>query len=277
MRTLLLAALLAASSTADAIVIRDDVEDGKYLAAASSIPALGDYPGEGHGVLIAPQWVITVAHVASMHTGREITINGVSRKVQSTVIHPGYRALPDALVEEALATGDSSKAMAFLASSDDVALVKLEEPVTDAEPMPLFSGNDEVGKTVQLIGKGATGKGSNGEVADGPHRTTLRRAFNVISSADRRWISYTFDTPETAVPLEGITGSGDSGSPVLIETNGRWQLAGLAAWKTVQGIVGANRRGRYGDGGNNVRISQYIEWIEEVMVAKTSEQASAGR
>ncbi|MBA2270220.1 MAG: trypsin-like serine protease [Chthoniobacterales bacterium] len=268
MKHYLLLALAAVSSTAGAVVIRDDVEDQNYQIPASAIPALADFPGEGHGALIAPQWVITVAHVASPHSVKEITINGLPRRVQSTVIHPGYRALPDALVKEALASGDASKAMAFLASSDDIALVKLVEAVTDVKPIPLFRGNDEIGKTVQLIGKGATGTGSAGEMLHGPHRTTLRRAFNEISSASERWISYTFDPPETALPLEGITGSGDSGGPVLIRKNRQWQLAGLASWKSVQGDVGAYRPGRYGDGGNNVRISSYIAWIESVMFSK---------
>ena len=276
MKHYLLLALVAASSTAGAVVIRDDVEDRKYQVPASVIPALADFPGEGHGLLIAPQWVITVAHVASPHSVRAVSINGVSRAVESIVVHPGYRALPDALVKEALATGDAAKAMAFLASSDDIALVRLAEPVTDVRPISLFRGNGEFGKTVQLIGKGATGSGAAGEAPHSPHRTTLRRAFNVVSGADNRWISYTFDPPGNALPLEGITGSGDSGGPVLIKVRGRWQLAGLAAWKTVQGDVGAYRPGRYGDSGNNVRLSRYVTWIERVMAGKSAEHVRPG-
>lgn len=115
-------ALIATSCCADAVVIRDDVKDSRYRVPASSLPALADSPCEGHGLLIAPQWVLTVAHVASPNAVQEITIDGLRRKVKNTIVHPGYRALPGALAKEALASGDSSKAMAFLAASDDIAL-----------------------------------------------------------------------------------------------------------------------------------------------------------
>ena len=62
MPRLLLLALLIVSFSASAIVIRDDVDDSKYRVPASEVLALVDLPGEGHGVLIAPQWVITAAH-----------------------------------------------------------------------------------------------------------------------------------------------------------------------------------------------------------------------
>src|SRR3546814_1380005 len=59
-------ALLAISSTASAVVIRGDVDDAEYRIPAAAFPALADMPGEGHGVLIAPQWVVTAAHAAPM-------------------------------------------------------------------------------------------------------------------------------------------------------------------------------------------------------------------
>ena len=65
MNRILLLALLAASSSANAIVTRHDREDAKYRVSASELPALADMPGEGHGVLIAPQWVVTAAHAVT--------------------------------------------------------------------------------------------------------------------------------------------------------------------------------------------------------------------
>jgi secreted trypsin-like serine protease len=91
----------------------------------------------------------------------------------------------------------------------------------------------------------------------------LRCAHNVITGADNRWISYTFDSPASALPLEGMTGSGDSGGPVLVEEEGQWKLAGLASWTYVQGDI--HRTGRYGDGGYSIRISRYAEWIESIV------------
>lgn len=62
LRSLLLGFTLLVASSAQAIVIRHDVDDGRYRIPASDFPALADMPSEGHGVLIAPRWVITAAH-----------------------------------------------------------------------------------------------------------------------------------------------------------------------------------------------------------------------
>lgn len=261
--------LLATSSTASAVVIRGDVVDAKYRIPASVFPALADMPGEGHGVLIAPQWVVTAAH-ASAHAGHGegITIGGVARRVERVITYPGYKSLPDALVKEALASGDISKVHAFLASSDDIALIKLASPVKDVIPVALYRGKNEIGKTIELIGKGATGNGIAGQVPHGSHRTILRRAFNVVTSADARYLWYRFDPPPSGLRLEGIAGSGDSGGPVLIVDKGRKQLAGLGSWNKY--APGHALPGLYGQLGFNVRISNYIEWIESVMSAHAS-------
>lgn len=269
MRCLILVALLAATSTASAIVIRHDVDDAGYRVAGSEFPALADMPGEAHGVLIAPQWIVTAAHTLAGPV-KEVTLNGVRREVERVVVHPGYKTFPASLIEQAFESGDASRAMEFQASNMDIALVKLAMPVTDVAPAILYQGNDEVGRLVKLLGKGATGNGANGENPHGPHRAGLRRAYNTITSADARWLGYVFDAGSGAHALEGIGGSGDSGGPVLIEVDGRWQLAGLAAWKLVQGNAAAFRPGIYGQTSYNVRLSGYSGWIEAVMSSGAS-------
>ena len=280
MRHLRAFALLAIPFTASSIIIRSDVKDANYRVPASEFPALVDMPGEGHGVLIAPRWVVTAAHAAPMQ-GMEgdVTIGGVARKVERVVTYPGYRRLPDSLIKEALASGDFSKAHAFLASSDDIALVELASPVTDVTPVPLYRGNREVGMTVELVGKGATGNGADGQDPHGPHRTVLRRAFNVIVGADARYVWYRFDPPPSALPLEGATGSGDSGGPLLIGDRNSRQLVGLASWNKYppgHPFLSTYAPGRpfveglYGEIVYGVRISGYVHWIEGVISASAS-------
>src|SRR3546814_13264145 len=78
----LLLALLAISSTASAVVIRSDVDDVRYQVPESAFPALADMPGEGHGVLIARQWVVTAAHAAPMQgMVADVNIGGVARRL----------------------------------------------------------------------------------------------------------------------------------------------------------------------------------------------------
>lgn len=267
----LLLALLAVSSTVGAVVVRSDVDDANYQVPASAFPALADMPGEGHGVLIAPQWVVTAAHAAPMQgVEADVTIGGVARGVECVIPHPRYTRMPDALVKEALAFGNPSGIHAFLASSDDIALIRLASPVNDVAPVPLYRGSDEVARIVRLVGKGATGNGADGQIPHGSNRTILRRAFNAITGAGDRYLWYRFDPPPAGLPLEGMLGSGDSGGPLIIEDNGTRQLAGLGSW--IRGAPDqaldpdrALDAGLYGQVVYNVRISRYIEWIESVM------------
>lgn len=277
MKHFFLVAWLAISSTASAVVIRGDVEDAKYRIPASAFPALVDMPGEGHGVLIAPQWVVTAAHAAPMQGMEgEVLIGGVLRKFNRVVTYPGYQRMPDPLVQDALASGDLSRVHAFLASSNDIALVELASPITDVAPIALYRGSDEVGMTVQLVGKGATGNGVEGQDSHGSHRTVLRRALNVIVGTDARYVSYRFDSPPSALPLEGISGSGDSGGPLFIADGSSMRLVGLASWGKYpaghpfwNGYVpgGPFVEGLYGQIVYGVRISRYIRWMEGVIAA----------
>lgn len=259
---LLLAALPFA---AGAIVIRDDVEDGRYRIQRSDFPALADMPGEGHGVLIAPRWVLTAAHAAPMEgMGATIAINGNAYGVERVFLHPGYRRMPEALGKEAMATGSPSRIHAFLAASDDIALIKLAAPVTDATPVALYRGSAEVTQVAVLMGKGATGNGAVGQLPDAPHRTSLRRAHNTITGGNQRYLWYRFDPPPQGLPLEGVLGSGDSGGPLVVNDHGTWQLVGLGSWITAV-PEHALEAGFYGQMVHNVRVSRYVDWIEAVM------------
>jgi len=259
--------LLAISLPAYAIVTRHDVDDSKYRVAATEFPALADLPGEGHGVLIAPQWVVTAAHAVTWQTEiKQIVLNGKARDVEKVIVHSGYKKLPKDLIDQAVKTGDATRIVDFLASQDDIALIKLAAPVSDVIPSKLFSGNDELGKTVELLGKGATGTGLTGQEVNASHRADLRRAYNKIVDVKDRWICYVFDKPPSGLAIEGISGDGDSGGPVLIKVDGKWQLAGLASWKKHgQDNALILHAGFYGQKNYNVRISHYTGWIEDQM------------
>jgi secreted trypsin-like serine protease len=268
---LFLLALLIFSSSASAIVVRDDVEDAQYRVAASEFPALVDMPGEGHGVLIAPQWVVTAAHAITWQSDlRQVTIDGVSRDVERVVIHPGYVKPTQSLLDQALATWDWTLFRAQLASSDDIALLKLAQPVADVSPVAIHERDDEYGRIIKIIGKGATGDGATGYEFNSSHRTELRRAYNQVTSAHGRWFCYRFDKPSDALSLEGGSASGDSGGPVLIQvgkdgTGKDWVLAGLTSWADPQSHIRVP--GRYGQFTCNVRLSHYGDWIESVVSA----------
>lgn len=260
-------ALAALPLAAGAVVIRHDVDDARYRIEGSEFPALADMPGEGQGVLIAPQWVLTAAHAAPMEgMGQTIAINGKDYGVERVIVHPGYRRMPEALGKEALATGSPAKIHAFLAGSDDIALIRLAAPVNDVQPVSLYRGSAEVTQAAALIGKGATGNGAIGLVPGGPHRTSLRRAYNAITGGNDRYLWYRFDAPPQGLPLEGVLGNGDSGGPLVIGEHGAWQLVGLGSWISAV-PEHALEAGFYGQVVHNVRVSRYVGWIESVLGA----------
>jgi secreted trypsin-like serine protease len=93
----------------------------------------------------------------------------------------------------------------------------------------------------------------------------VRRAYNLVTSAHERRFCDVFDAPSSTLPLEGKTGSGDSGGPVLVDVDGQWALAGLVAWGFIQCEVRSMRPGLYGQLTCNGCVGHDADWIKSVM------------
>ncbi|HEX5237179.1 MAG TPA: trypsin-like serine protease [Sphingomicrobium sp.] len=243
------------------IVIRHDVPDSRYRVSDNYFPPLADLPVEGHAVLISPCWLVTAAHAVTWQKTpiSEVSIVGRQRAVKRLVVHPLYHRPPQA------GRGDAAPLMKFLLKDPDIALIELAAPVRDVRPALPYRDGSENGKIAEIIGKGVSGNGLIGEQPGGSHRTFLRRAFNRITSAKGRWITYRFDRGSNALPLEGMQASGDSGGPLLIKDHGQWKLAGLTSWKFVQGDLANFRPETYGQVNYDVRVAFYRKWINSVI------------
>lgn len=255
-RLLLTTALTLCSYSSFAIVTKHDIDKAEYIA--KSVPDfLIDMPGEGHGVLIEPNWILTVAHlIFADYTDREINIHGKTFIIEKVIIHSNATKPNSKLFE-----GDAKPLMDFMKTTSDIALIKLKENVKHVTPIALYSSTDELNKEIIAFGRGSTGNGVDGSIFETKREKVLRTMSNKIDLVEGNWISIKLDQGINATRLEGIDGSGDSGGPLIIKQNGKPYLAGMFSWDHVEGDLKSFKHGLYGGRSYQVRVSSYLDWI----------------
>lgn len=229
---------------ANGIVIRHDVDDAKYLAKQQDFPPLATFYIDGaHGTLIKPNWIVTAAHATfCVKTGSFVSLAGKTRKVANVYVNPDYTP----------------------GKSHDIALIQLQEKVTDVTPAKVYSNNDEQGKNIWFIGIGGTGNGLTGETIDNAaNKGVLRKAQNTIVEANGPLIKFKFDKGDNALPLEGVSGGGDSGGPAYIKNNEGFAVLGISS--RPEGSF-ANI-GEYDITEVYSRLSYFSAWIKQVIEA----------
>ncbi|RYV01660.1 peptidase S1 [Shewanella sp. OPT22] len=242
----ILLSLSVISLNVRAIVIRDDVADKKYLADSNDFKALATFYIDGaHGTLIKPNWVLTAAHTTfCLQEGSNISINDQLIPIEQVYIHNDYQP----------------------GISHDIALLKLSRPIIEVEPATVYSKNDEQGKSVWFIGVGGTGNGLTGQTVDNyDNAGVLRKAQNVVESVDNALIKFKFDSGVNALSLEGVSGSGDSGSPAYFTEDNKTYIIGISSR-----VEGGNI-GKYGITEVYSRVSFFEPWIKSVI---NSDEAS---
>jgi secreted trypsin-like serine protease len=246
-QVIVLCAFIALS--AEAIVIRHDVDDAQYLAKPADFPALATFYIDGaHGTLIEPKWVVTAAHATfCVIPGSLVKINGVARSIKQLYVHKNYTP----------------------GKSHDIALVELHEPVLDVKPAILNKSEHEQGKNVWFIGIGGTGNGLAGETIDNAKNNgVLRKSQNTIVKADGPLIKFVFNQGENALPLEGVSGGGDSGGPAFIKNNDHFTLLGISS--RPEGNFSAI--GVYGIKEVYSRVSYFQTWISSIIAGDRPNQ-----
>lgn len=164
------------------------------------------------------------------------TEEGTARVAVKTTINPLYAETTDELN----------------AGSYDLAVVELDGPIEDSGEAPvLYDSSDEFGFECVVVGYGTRGTGQFGEdpkFNSGVDKAAFTNKIDFVETPDDesqnnrlaidldrpggRVISELAGSDEDEEPvdaLEGISGGGDSGGPMWIQTEGGWRIVGLVS------------------------------------------------
>lgn len=234
------------------VTIREDQPDQSYLdlGASPDYASVGTFSSglTGCGTLIAPDWVLTAAHLFLASSG-SFTINGATYAADQLIKYPDYQS------------GHELQGY-------DIGLAHLTAPVSGVTPATRYSASLEPVYVMTFVGFGMTGTGLTGaRKAD-----SNKRAFQNMADGDfgnpAVLLGSDFDNPNsqadnvfgdsTPLPLEGCVAYGDSGGGVFLTVDSQTYLGGVISFVAA---TDGNANSDYGDLTGFGRVSAYNDWI----------------
>ena len=237
----------------------------------AGVASLSVGTGTYSATLIAPNYILTAAHVVAGATLDSVTFNlnfggDLTQRIGAAevFIHPDYH-------------GFNSPNL-----NDDLAIIRLANPVPAG--VPIYGLQHDAfapGTTLTFVGYGASGTGNTGATI--PANPAIKRTGQ--NNADRFALDdegngkaeiyyFDFDDPTGTSNLMGgstlgnaletTVGGGDSGSPAFIRSSdGTWRLAGVNTF-TFTSMPGQTAS-TFGTGGGGMLVSTYAQWISSVV------------
>ncbi|KAM4820101.1 serine protease 27 [Thomomys bottae] len=226
------------------------------------------------GSLLTPRWVLTAAHCFSntSETSPYSVLLGARQLLQ-----PGPQA-----VRARVRRVESHPRYQGMASSADVALVELQEPVTFSSYILPVCVPDPSLRFAPGMNCCVTGWGSPGEQDRLPNPRILQKLSVPIIDTPKCNLLYSTGAESDLQPkaikedmlcagfAEGKKDAckGDSGGPLVCLVDGSWVQAGVTSWG--EGCARRNRPGVY------IRLTSHYNWIHRV-IPELHFQGGAGR
>lgn len=138
----------------------------------------------------------------------------------------------------------------------DFALLELKKPLKLAKAPILFKGKASPNQRAWL-----GGFGKSGPVGQVKGIGAFHAGHNRVDGIRNNKISLSLGKPDdkASEPDEATIALFDSGSPIFLEVNGKWQLAGIASTASNGSNPG------YRDRANYARISTVAAWIQNTI------------
>ncbi len=252
-------------SVAEGGTIRHDRNDQAYvdLGGRNVFESVGFVDGDagpfdywGSATLIAPDVLLTAAHVVDIAVSLDIRIGGSTYSADMWTAHPLW---------------DGSDPLALLAGYD-IGLIHLSTPVSNVTPAPLYTGYGELNSVGVISGFGMTGTGLTGAtIIDGERRAGFNSIDAMFGNPKKSRIMLSdFDNPlhgndnnfGSAVPLEleYMVASGDSGGPMFIKDGSGLSVAGVNSFVVAPDFI---LDSDYGDVSGHTRVSAFGSWIKQ--------------
>lgn len=306
----LLLAIICAN--AFAIIYRHDVPEEKYrqFASQSQFNCVGEVfdfskgvDVSGSCVLIGSRYILSAAHVFKQSETRQDTMFIFSGRTITPAIAATYsQSLRDSMkrvifyqcVNERIGKagnyqfrfgrrmykGKSIRILpAYMDSATkgqyDIALIELEEPVTNTVPATLCKTFNEQGDHITIVGFGVSGNAADPEDV-GPYYTKLAgqnmvdTLYGAYYNGHPTLLGFDFDHPSlkqynlmggsAPLPLECLCGGGDSGGGMFRQAGNNWELVGICSGSNTD-ISLLMKTGYYGQSGSYTRVAAFYSWI----------------